>query len=241
MGSGLGYEKLMSIQLDDPEAKLISMQHFHGLIEMKKETAVFGAATTVNDVIAILASHHRMLPCSPGVIGIQTLAGAIATGTHGQEQILCKGIPIPQINCEIAIPFEHTREATLAIKSWADVHKKYLHYPFIYRATGQSKAWLNPAYKGPVCYIGFLVYVAEDGSVRDDGMATMHELQMILAPFGGIPHWGKHFQPDIYDFERLIPKWKDFLDLRAQLDPNRKILSAFLESVFKLNDAHYDD
>ncbi|CAF3992000.1 unnamed protein product [Rotaria sp. Silwood1] len=157
------------------------------------------------------------------------------------EQILCKGIPIPQINCEIAIPFEHTREATLAIKSWADVHKKYLHYPFIYRATGQSKAWLNPAYKGPVCYIGFLVYVAEDGSVRDDGMATMHELQMILAPFGGIPHWGKHFQPDIYDFERLIPKWKDFLDLRAQLDPNRKILSAFLESVFKLTDAHYDD
>ncbi|CAF1472539.1 unnamed protein product, partial [Rotaria sordida] len=84
MGTGLSFEKLMSIQLDDPEAKLISMEHFQGLIEMRKETAVFGAAISVNDVIAILASHHRMLPCSPGVIGIQTLAGAISTGTHGQ-------------------------------------------------------------------------------------------------------------------------------------------------------------
>ena len=74
----------MSIQLDDPEAKLISISHFHGLIEMKKDTVVFGAATSVNEVIAILASFNRMLPCSPGVIGIQTLAGAIATGTHGQ-------------------------------------------------------------------------------------------------------------------------------------------------------------
>ncbi|UJR38821.1 hypothetical protein I4U23_031486 [Adineta vaga] len=84
MGTGLSYEKLMTAQLDDPDAKLISMQHFNGLIEMKKETAIFGAATSVNDVIAILASYNRMLPCSPGVIGIQTLGGATATGTHGQ-------------------------------------------------------------------------------------------------------------------------------------------------------------
>jgi len=84
MGTGLTFEKLMSIQLDDPEAKLISMEQFQGLIEMKKETAVFGAATPVNDIIAILATYNRMLPFSPGVLGIQTLAGAIATGTHGQ-------------------------------------------------------------------------------------------------------------------------------------------------------------
>lgn len=84
MGTGLSFEKLMSTQLDDPDAKLISMDHFCGLVEMRKETAIFGASTPVNDVISILASYNRMLPCSPGVIGIQTLAGAIATGTHGQ-------------------------------------------------------------------------------------------------------------------------------------------------------------
>jgi hypothetical protein len=157
------------------------------------------------------------------------------------EQIVCKGIPVPQINCEIAIPLEHTYEATLAIKSWANKNKKRLHYPFIYRAIGQSKAWLNSSYKGAVCYVGFLVYVAEDGSVREDGMTTMRELQTILAPFGGMPHWGKHFLPDVYDFERLVPKWKDFLDLRAQIDPKKKMLSAFLENIFKLTDTHSDE
>jgi hypothetical protein len=154
------------------------------------------------------------------------------------EQIVCKGIPVPQINCEIAIPLEHTYDATLAIKSWASKNKKRLHYPFIYRAIGQSKAWLNPAYKGAVCYIGFLVYVAEDGTVRNDGIMTMCELQTILAPFGGMPHWGKHFQRDIYDFERLIPKWKDFLALRARLDPKKKMLSSFLESIFEPTATH---
>ena len=84
MGTGLTFEKLMSIQLEDPEAKVVSMKHFQGLIKMRKETAVFGAATSVNDLVAILASFNRMLPCSPGVIGIQTIAGSISTGTHGQ-------------------------------------------------------------------------------------------------------------------------------------------------------------
>ena len=84
MGTGLSFEKLLSTRLDDPQAKVVSMKHFNGLIKMKKETAVFGPSTPVNNVIAILASYNRMLSCSPGVIGIQTLAGAIATGTHGQ-------------------------------------------------------------------------------------------------------------------------------------------------------------
>ena len=155
------------------------------------------------------------------------------------EQIVCKGIPVPQINCEIAVPLENIREATLAIKAWAEKNQKRLHYPFIYRAIGQSKAWLSPAYKGAVCYIGFLVYVAEDGTVRDDGIVTMRELQTILAPFGGLPHWGKHFQPNVYNFEEMVPKWKDFLDLRARIDPTKKMLSPFLEDVFKISDTFH--
>ena len=151
------------------------------------------------------------------------------------EQIVCKGIPVPQINCEIAIPLEHTRNATLAIQDWASKNKKRLHYPFIYRAIGQSKAWLSPAYKGPVCYIGFLVYLAEDGTVRNDGMLTMRDIQTILAPFGGMPHWGKHFQSDLYDFQKLIPKWNDFLDLRARIDPKGKMFSNFLQNIFETN------
>lgn len=149
------------------------------------------------------------------------------------EQIVCKGIPVPQINCEIAVPLERTLKATLAIQSWAEQNKRRLHYPFIYRATGQSRAWLSPAYKGSVSYIGFLVYIGEDGTVRDDGMESMRELQTILAPFHGFPHWGKHFGPKVYDFQNLVPKWDEFNQLRKRLDPQRKLLSTFLQDVFE--------
>ncbi|CAF1224651.1 unnamed protein product [Didymodactylos carnosus] len=406
MGTGLSYEQIMSIHLKDPQALLICMQHFNGLIEMREESAVFGAATPINDIIKVLGEHDRMMPCSPGVIGIQTIAGSIATGTHGQglyqssyadivqsltvvlpngdivkidgshkdfpleafitsigmlgivvnieiahvprkvfscrkmtvdideflsnyqqwneeneyvkvwwfpktdlchvwlvdeadpsqtqdflcisrsspiesksenksmnvtvrryidkmshdtkssstssqpqfetlkrfasvkdlvgysEQILCKGIPVPQINCEIAVPFSRARDATLALRKWCDENEDRLHYPFIYRTTGQSRAWLNPAFSGPVCYIGFLIYIASDGTTRADGMHSMLEIQKILANHKGLPHWGKHFVPSVYNFRRDIPMYNQFKQLRTRVDPKKKMMSKFLQDIF---------
>lgn len=143
------------------------------------------------------------------------------------EQILCKGIPVPQINCEIAVPLEKFREATEALHSWNAKYPGRLHYPFIYRAVGKSDAWLNAPSRGPMVWIGFLVYVAEDGTVRSDGMETMREVQKTLAEYGGLPHWGKHFVPSIYDFE-TIPGWKAFMELRSRVDPSNKFLSKFM-------------
>ncbi|KAI8922565.1 FAD binding domain-containing protein [Powellomyces hirtus] len=464
IGSALSYEKIASIPLADQSAILVDLRHMEGLRRITDSTAVFGPATTIDSVIRILGEHGRMLPCSPGVIGIQTLAGSISTGTHGQglfqasyadivvslrvvlpsgeiaivggpsatqhpnlnlggddddklplhafvtscgmlgciteveirtaprrifsctkltcdltdllqsydkwndtvefvkvwwfpetdqvhvwltdpadetsapyqdfirsdkkkpveadvassalndtvhlyctamshdtksshpsspsassspsitsvsalpsppaspqpqpqalpsipqpdgatssiapqfrtvrrfadardltgyqEQILTKGIPVPQVNCEIAVPISQWRGATLALREWAMNNKGRLHYPFIYRATGKSQAWLNPGYTEAVVYIGLLVYLAPDGTIRPDGLDTMREVQAILATFGGLPHWGKHFVPELYDFSRAFPKWTEFENLRASLDPNNRFLSPWLASVF---------
>ncbi|TPX63506.1 hypothetical protein SpCBS45565_g06565 [Spizellomyces sp. 'palustris'] len=414
VGSALSFEKIATVPLSDDTSVLVNLKHFTGLRRMTESTAVFGAQTTVDDVIRILGEHDRMMPCSPGVIGIQTLAGSMATGTHGQglfqsaysdivvclrvvlphgeiaviggehsrsdlplqafvtslgmlgviteveirteprrvfackkvtcdfddfiedytkwnqqveyvkvwwfpetdqvhvwftdpacpksvaysdflsssrdhpiesavcsaalndtvsiyctamshdtkssdspsstsvapqfktvrrfadardligysEQILCKGIPVPQINCEIAVPMENFTSATLALREWSMRNKGRLHYPFIYRATGRSEAWLSPAFQGPVVYIGLLVYIASDGTVRDDGFETMREVQKILAQFGGLPHWGKHFVPELYDFERRYTMWTRFEQIRQKTDPENKFLNPFLGTVF---------
>lgn len=84
LGTGLSYEQLASLCLDDNNAILLCLQTFTGLIRLTESSATFAAATTVNDVVAILGKLDRMVACSLGVIGIQTLAGAISTGTHGQ-------------------------------------------------------------------------------------------------------------------------------------------------------------
>jgi len=409
IGSGLSYEQIMSLSLQDDKGILINMEAFKGLVRKTESSATFGAATTINDIISILGEYNKMIPVSPGVIGIQTIAGAISTGTHGQgmfqssysdmvlrlrvvlpngrirditrddkeyplnafvtsvgtlgaileveietsprrvffceklacgfeefvheysswnqkheyvkawwfpetdrchvwkvdpasvqqreaflsteqkaplesdenssamnstvdmymnamskdtksahtssqkqfetvrrfadardlvgfqEQILCKGIPVPQINCEIAVPFSNFADATRALHRWNQENPGRLHYPFIYRAVGQSEAYLNAPSTGPMVWIGFLVYVAEDGTVRADGMKTMAEIQFILSQFGGLPHWGKHFIPGIYNFEEKLPKWGDYLQLRKNLDPSGKFLSKFMENIVVQN------
>ena len=62
-----------------------------------------------------------------------------------------------------------------------------MHYPFILRATGQSDAWLSPSYNGPVCYIGFLVYLSEDYNGNDDRLQMLRDIEAILAEFDAVP------------------------------------------------------
>lgn len=82
MGSRLSSGDLL--HAENKNAILLDPGALSGLIASTPETVTFGAATPLHEVYATLTGMERMLPSSPGVIALQTLAGAIATGTHGQ-------------------------------------------------------------------------------------------------------------------------------------------------------------
>ncbi|HEY0239988.1 MAG TPA: D-arabinono-1,4-lactone oxidase [Friedmanniella sp.] len=63
---------------------LLDLSQLRGLVVLSEDRATFAAATTLGEVYACLTARGRMLPAAPGVISSQTLAGALATGTHGQ-------------------------------------------------------------------------------------------------------------------------------------------------------------
>ncbi|KAJ1555324.1 hypothetical protein HK405_002616 [Cladochytrium tenue] len=150
--------------------------------------------------------------------------------------VFCKGIPVPQINCEIAVPLDRFRDAVDALRDWARARPSHsaLHYPFIFRSAGQSCAWLNPASRGPVVHIGFLVYLAADGSARPDGLAAMRSLQRCLARrAAGLPHLGKHFSPGVFDLAAGLPRFADFVRLRRQLDPGGLLSNDLLDALFE--------
>ncbi|KAI9106259.1 hypothetical protein DFS34DRAFT_602851 [Phlyctochytrium arcticum] len=147
--------------------------------------------------------------------------------------ILTKGIPVPQINVEIAVPLHQFRPATEALHTWAAAHPGTLHYPFIYRVTGSSSAWLHPSATcntSPVVYIGFLVYMDSEGSVVPHSMSILDSIQRVLASFGGIPHWGKHFA-EWYDF-RAFPRWEEFKQLQRRWDAQGQLRSGRVKEVF---------
>lgn len=407
IGSGLSFEPIHSVYAEGSQALLVDLHHLRGQLDKTADTVTYLAGTQLDTVYADLIAMDRMLPASPGVIGIQTLGGALSTGTHGQGlhqsalcdavaaltvmlasgdiirvdrtdprfgafvmgmgmlgilldvtlntvpnrimrctkfttdypfllehnerlnrehafvkswwfawtgeshiwlvdpasddevaryraggseplvlegdmdermnlalnatidatlqkmardtkdearagehfetvrrfkdasdlvgnvyQILCKGIPAPQINCEVAVPLERMGEALEILQAWQEANPGVLHYPFILRCTGPSVAWLSAAHDKSVCWIGFLVYLAADGTFVGGSMEQMRELQQLLVPLGGIPHFGKHLAMDLYDFPALLPRWHDFLALKRELDPHGRFENRWLGDLF---------
>ncbi|MDX7865643.1 D-arabinono-1,4-lactone oxidase [Aeromonas caviae] len=407
IGSGLSFEPIHSVYAEGCQALLVDLHHLRGQLDKTADTVTYLAGTPLDTVYADLIAMDRMLPASPGVIGIQTLGGALSTGTHGQGlhqsalcdavaaltvmlasgdiirvdrtdprfgafvmgmgmlgilldvtlntvpnrimrctkfttdypfllehnerlnrehafvkswwfawtgeshiwlvdpasddevaryraggseplvlegdmdermnlalnatidatlqkmardtkdearagehfetvrrfkdasdlvgnvyQILCKGIPAPQINCEVAVPLERMGEALEILQAWQEANPGVLHYPFILRCTGPSVAWLSAAHDKSVCWIGFLVYLAADGTFVGGSMEQMRELQQLLVPLGGIPHFGKHLAMDLYDFPALLPRWHDFLALKRELDPHGRFENRWLGDLF---------
>ncbi|MCP1598152.1 FAD/FMN-containing dehydrogenase [Aeromonas caviae] len=407
IGSGLSFEPIHSVYAEGSQALLVDLHHLRGQLDKSADTVTYLAGTPLDTVYADLIAMDRMLPASPGVIGIQTLGGALSTGTHGQGlhqsalcdavaaltvmlasgdiirvdrtdprfgafvmgmgmlgilldvtlntvpnrimrctkfttdypfllehnerlnrehafvkswwfawtgeshiwlvdpasddevaryraggseplvlegdmdermnlalnatidatlqkmardtkdearagehfetvrrfkdasdlvgnvyQILCKGIPAPQINCEVAVPLERMGEALEILQAWQEANPGVLHYPFILRCTGPSVAWLSAAHDKSVCWIGFLVYLAADGTFVGGSIEQMRELQQLLVPLGGIPHFGKHLAMDLYDFPALLPRWHDFLALKRELDPHGRFENRWLGDLF---------
>ena len=407
IGSGLSFEPIHSVYAEGSQALLVDLHHLRGQLDKTADTVTYLAGTPLDTVYADLIAMDRMLPASPGVIGIQTLGGALSTGTHGQGlhqsalcdavaaltvmlasgdiirvdrtdprfgafvmgmgmlgilldvtlntvpnrimrctkfttdypfllehnerlnrehafvkswwfawtgeshiwlvdpasdeevaryraggseplvlegdmdermnlalnatidatlqkmardtkdearagehfetvrrfkdasdlvgnvyQIRCKGIPAPQINCEVAVPLERMGEALEILQAWQEANPGVLHYPFILRCTGPSVAWLSAAHDKSVCWIGFLVYLAADGTFVGGSMEQMRELQQLLVPLGGIPHFGKHLAMDLYDFPALLPRWHDFLALKRELDPHGRFENRWLGDLF---------
>ncbi|MFQ2404533.1 D-arabinono-1,4-lactone oxidase [Aeromonas caviae] len=407
IGSGLSFEPIHSVYAEGSQALLVDLHHLRGQLDKTADTVTYLAGMPLDTVYADLIAMDRMLPASPGVIGIQTLGGALSTGTHGQGlhqsalcdavaaltvmlasgdiirvdrtdprfgafvmgmgmlgilldvtlntvpnrimrctkfttdypfllehnerlnrehafvkswwfawtgeshiwlvdpasddevaryraggseplvlegdmdermnlalnatidatlqkmardtkdearagehfetvrrfkdasdlvgnvyQILCKGIPAPQINCEVAVPLERMGEALEILQAWQEANPGVLHYPFILRCTGPSVAWLSAAHDKSVCWIGFLVYLAADGTFVGGSMEQMRELQQLLVPLGGIPHFGKHLAMDLYDFPALLPRWHDFLALKRELDPHGRFENRWLGDLF---------
>jgi len=149
-------------------------------------------------------------------------------------QLWCKGVPAPQINCELAIPLEQLPRALERLRTYVKESQRELHYPFILRATGPSSAWLSPSYGQRVCYIGFLIYLSEeDYSTSTETLEILKDVEAILSEYNGIPHYGKFLSMSRYDFPRLLPKWEDFLRLRAKVDPEGIFLNKFLKELFQ--------
>lgn len=82
IGNRMSSGRMLKLATDDDI--LVDLCNLNGMIAITENSATFAAGTSLQEVYDALSSRDRMLAASPGVIAVQTLAGALATGTHGQ-------------------------------------------------------------------------------------------------------------------------------------------------------------
>lgn len=150
----------------------------------------------------------------------------------GIYEIWAKGIPVPQINVEIALKIEKFSEAIDQIIDLCHKVKERTHYPIILRFAGASESWLNLSYQQAMCCFGFVVYCASDGTVSSEGARFVRQAEEILANLGGKPHWGKYFTYSLYDFDLLYPNFEKFRSLIQKYDPREILINPFLGNLF---------
>ena len=91
------------------------------------------------------------------------------------------------------------------------------------RTVAADRLWLSGAYDRDV--VGFhFTWVRDVPGVY----AVLPAIEEALLPLGGRPHWGKCFAAGSDALRPLYPRFDDFRDLAARVDPTGKFRNAFL-------------
>jgi FAD-linked oxidoreductase len=99
-------------------------------------------------------------------------------------------------------------------------------FPIEFRYVAGDDLWLSPFQGGPRASIAVHQYW------KQDPRPLFRLTEPILLRYGGRPHWGKRFTPELVDFPALYPDWERWQDVRRRLDPRGKFLNPFLRRVF---------
>ena len=130
-----------------------------------------------------------------------------------------------EVQSEHFVPLRLAADALDAVMTLAHRIRPHLHVTEL-RTMASDDLWLSPAQHEPVLCIAF-TWKKHPDAVR----ALLPDLEAVLAPLGGRPHWGKMSSLDGAAIAELYPRLPEFRSLVRRLDPDRKFGSAFGERV----------
>ncbi|MGF2531366.1 D-arabinono-1,4-lactone oxidase, partial [Ralstonia pseudosolanacearum] len=89
-------------------------------------------------------------------------------------------------------------------------------------------AWLSPFQGGPHGSVAVHAYY------RDDFSFLYELIEPIFRRYDGRPHWGKLHSLNGSQLAAIYPRWKDFLAVRKDLDPEGRMLNPYLRGLLGL-------
>ncbi|MFJ2978017.1 D-arabinono-1,4-lactone oxidase [Curtobacterium sp. NPDC087082] len=130
-----------------------------------------------------------------------------------------------EVQSEHFVPLRHAGAALDAVRTMAARIQPHLHVCEL-RTMAADPFWLSPTQGEDVLCIAF-TWQKHPVEVA----ALLPDLEALLAPFDGRPHWGKMSSLDAAAIAGLYPRLADFRDLVAAADPERTFASSFGERV----------
>lgn len=127
---------------------------------------------------------------------------------------------------EYQIPAERGVECLQAVLKALRNAKASTFFPVEFRYVKGDEIWLSPFYQQDSISISVHQYYKQDPHLLFD------VIEPILQAFQGRPHWGKMHSLTAKQLRPLYPKWDDFMKIRERLDPERKFLNPYLETLF---------
>jgi len=131
--------------------------------------------------------------------------------------------PLEQIQSEYMVPRAQAVSALAMLRGIAGRIDPLLYVTEIRTMAGDD-LWLSPAHGGDTVAIHF-TWLRQPAPVS----AISAEIEAMLLPLGGRPHWGKVLHSPADRLAPLYPRMNAFRDLVRRYDPAGKFRNAFLE------------
>jgi FAD-linked oxidoreductase len=140
-------------------------------------------------------------------------------------KLLSNERPVRFNEMEYHLPLENQMAALQEVLAIIEEHRPDVFFPIEVRVIEQDNAWLSPFNRGVSGSIAVHAYY------QDDYHFLYELVEPVLRKHGGRPHWGKLNSLRNADFAALYPRWRDAMQLRAELDPQSCLLNEYLRTV----------
>ncbi len=125
---------------------------------------------------------------------------------------------------EYNIPADHFVACLNEIKDCISKNNIEVHFPIECRFVASDDIPLSPAYQRESAYIAVHMF---KGMAYQDYFA---QIEAIFRRYKGRPHWGKMHTATADELSQRYPQWADFMQMRAQLDPDGLFLNDYLRA-----------
>ncbi|UVI35918.1 D-arabinono-1,4-lactone oxidase [Brevibacterium spongiae] len=127
---------------------------------------------------------------------------------------------------EYALPFAAGAAAIREIREVIEAKGWVISFPLEVRCAAADDVPLSTATGRET------MYIAVHRFIKEDFAEYFRVVEQILCRHGGRPHWGKIHTRTSADLAGLYPRFDDFCELRARLDPEAMFGNRFTDSLF---------